>query len=158
VSDPTLADYTACLAPAAYNRTEASIRRSAVGAALRASSLRVTSMFESGSWTHGTSISTKSDVDYMAVATDARPAWPSSALAAAKTAVTGCDRKINGIQVSSPVIAITYYSPPHFEIAPAWYKERIRGSTCTRSPTAGMSGYCPRRARTSLTSTGKTTG
>jgi hypothetical protein len=91
------------------------------------SSLRVTSMFESGSWTHGTSIGAKSDVDYMAVATGTRPTWPSSALAAAKVAVKGSDWKITAVKVSSPVIAVTYYTPPNFEIAPAWYKERVRG-------------------------------
>ncbi len=125
MSDPTLAEYARNLGPVPYDRTEASTRRSVVEAALRTSSLRVTSMFESGSWTHGTAISAKSDVDYMAVATGLRPAWPSSALAAAKSAVTGCDWKITDVRVSSPVIAVTYYSQPNFEIAPAWYKERI---------------------------------
>jgi hypothetical protein len=127
VADPTLAEYAGQLAPAAYDRTEASTRRKVVEAALFASSLRVTSMFESGSWTHGTSITAKSDVDYMAVATGRRPLWPSSALAAAKTAVTGCDWKITGVRVSSPVIGITYHSQPHFEIAPAWYMGQVSG-------------------------------
>ena len=125
--DPTLTEFADSLAPAGYDRTEASARRGVIEAALRTSSLRVTSMFESGSWTHGTSIRAKSDVDYMAVATGSRPFWPSSALAAAKTAVKGCDWKISDVQVSSPVIAITYYSQPNFEIAPAWYKERASG-------------------------------
>jgi hypothetical protein len=83
-------------------------------------------MFESGSWTHGTSIKAKSDVDYMAVATGRRPAWSSSALAVAKEAVKGCDWKITGVRVSSPVIGITYYTQPNFEVAPAWYKEQVR--------------------------------
>ncbi len=127
VADPTLAEYAESLAPAAYDRTEASSRRRVVEAALSASSLCVASMFESGSWTHGTSISAKSDVDYMAVATGPRPVWPSSALTAAKTAVSGCDWNIKDVRVSSPVIAVTYYSQPDFEIAPAWYKERLSG-------------------------------
>jgi Second Messenger Oligonucleotide or Dinucleotide Synthetase domain len=84
-------------------------------------------MFESGSWTHGTSIKAKSDVDYMAVATGTRPRWPSSALEAAKTAVKGCDWKINDVRVSSPVIGITYYTQPDFEVAPAWFNKRISG-------------------------------
>jgi hypothetical protein len=84
-------------------------------------------MFESGSWTHGTSITAKSDVDYMAVATGPRPRWPSSVLTVAKTAVTGCDWKITSVRVSSPVIGITYYNQPHFEIAPTWYKEQVSG-------------------------------
>src|SRR6266704_1576804 len=114
VPDPTLTEFAGSLAPAGYDRTEASARRSIVQEALYTSSLRVTSMFESGSWTHGTSIITKSDVDYMAVATGKRPIWPSNALAAAKTAVNGCDWKITNVRVSSPVIAVTYYRQPHF--------------------------------------------
>jgi hypothetical protein len=129
VTDTTLADYAASLAPAAYDRTEASTRRKKIENALFDSSLRVTSMFESGSWTHGTSIKAHSDVDYMAVASGTRPRWPSSALEAAKTAVKGCDWwKIKEVRVSSPIIAITYYSQPNFEVAPAWYKERLNGA------------------------------
>lgn len=127
MSDQTLSVYAGSLAPAGYDRTEASARRSVVQGALRNSSLRVTSMFESGSWTHGTSIKAKSDVDYMAVATGRRPFWPSSALDTAKTAVKGCDWKIKDVRVSSPVIGITYYTQPDFEVAPAWFKERIGG-------------------------------
>ena len=125
MTDITLSGYAGSLAPAGYDRAEASTRRSAVEAALRNSSLRVTSMFESGSWTHGTSIKARSDVDYMAVATGSRPFWPSSALATAKEAVKGCDWKISDVRVSSPIIAITYYSQPDLEIAPAWYKEQV---------------------------------
>jgi hypothetical protein len=127
VTDQTLTAYAGGLAPPAYDRGEASIRRKAVETALAVSSLRVTFMFESGSWTHGTSISAKSDVDYMAVATGRRPFWPSSALTAARSAVKGCDWKITDVRVSSPVIGITYYSRPHFEVAPAWYKEQVNG-------------------------------
>lgn len=126
MTDQTLTEYAGGLAPPAYDKAGASIRRKAVETALAASSLRVTSMFESGSWTHGTSISAKSDVDYMAIATGSRPFWTSSALAAAKTAVTGCDWKITGVRVSSPVIAITYYSQPHFEVAPAQWRRAAR--------------------------------
>lgn len=127
MTDQTLDEYAGTLAPAAYDRAEASTRRKVIEAALYSSSLRVTSMFESGSWTHGTSIAAKSDVDYMAVATGRRPMWPSSALASAKTAVEGCDWKITGVRVSSPVIGITYYRQPDFEVAPAWYKEQVSG-------------------------------
>lgn len=127
MTDQTLADYAARLAPAAYDRTEAGARRKVVQDALLTSSLRVTSMFESGSWTHGTSIKAHSDVDYMVVATGTRPLLPSSALAIAKATVNGCDWKINGVKVSSPIVAITYYTQPNFEVAPAWYKERVGG-------------------------------
>lgn len=29
--------------------------------------------------------------------------------------------------ISSPVIQVTYYSPPHIEVAPAWHKGEVRG-------------------------------
>lgn len=127
MGDPTLDLYAGSLAPPQFDRTEVSSRRSAALGALQRSSLAVNSMFESGSWSHGTGVKAHSDVDYMAVATSSRPSWPSSALAAAKSAVTGCDWKINGVAVSSPVVAITYYSPPNFEVAPAWFKETKAG-------------------------------
>jgi len=127
VTDRTLTEYAGGLALAAYDRAEASTRRKAVETAPAASSLPVTSMFESGSRTHGTSITAKSDVEYMTVAAGSRPSWPTSALAAAKTAVTGCDAKITSAGASSPVIAITYFSQPHFKVAPAWFEGRVGG-------------------------------
>jgi hypothetical protein len=127
MSDPTLELHASNLVPAQYDRTEASVRRRTVEAALQSSHLRVSGMFESGSWTHGTSIKAKSDVDYMAIATGTRPVYPSSALDAAKRAIQGCDWKITRVAVSSPVVAVTYLRPPHFEIAPCWYDQTIRG-------------------------------
>ncbi len=127
MSDPTLSEYANSLAPAAYDRNLASIRRKAVETALAASSLRVGSMFESGSWTHGTAISAKSDVDYMAIARGTQPRWSSSALETAKIAVKGSYKYFVDVRVSSPVVAIEFTMPPHFEVAPAWFKERIRG-------------------------------
>jgi hypothetical protein len=127
MTDTTLVEYAGKIYPGAYDRTEASTRRKVVETALYRSSLRVTDMFESGSWTHGTSITAKSDVDYMAVATGKRPFFPSSALIAAKTAVKECDWKIASVCVSSPVIAVKYHTQPHFEVAPGWYKEQVSG-------------------------------
>jgi hypothetical protein len=127
VSDATLVSFAASLPPPAYDRTEVGNRRVTIEKALRASSLAVTSMFESGSWSHGTGVKAHSDVDYMAVATGARPVYPSSALEAAKRALTGCDWKINSLRVSSPVVAVGYYSPPDFEVAPAWYYGGVKG-------------------------------
>jgi hypothetical protein len=127
MSDTTLESYVGKLVPAQYDKSEASTRRSKVEDTLRQSSLRVTSVFESGSWSHGTAITAKSDVDYMAVATSSRPMYPSSGLATAKAAIKGSDWKISDVGVSSPVVQIRYYTPPHFEIAPAWFKETKSG-------------------------------
>jgi hypothetical protein len=84
MADPTLESFASSLAPPAYDRAEASARRAVVQDALLRSTLVVTSMFESGSWSHGTAIKAKSDVDYMAIATGNRPILPSSALATAR--------------------------------------------------------------------------
>lgn len=128
MGDPTLNEYVGTLAPGQYSKTEVSTRRSKFEDALRASPLKVTSMFESGSWSHGTAIKAKSDVDYMAVATGTRPAYPSTALADAKTAIKRADWwRISSVAASSPVVQIRYYTPPHFEIAPAWPKDTKRG-------------------------------
>jgi hypothetical protein len=127
MADPTLEAFATSLAPPAYDRTEASARRAVVQDALRRSTLMVTSMFESGSWSHGTAIRAKSDVDYMAVASGSRPLYPSSALTAAKNAISGCDWKITSVAVSSPVVQVQYYTPPNFEVAPAWYKGATAG-------------------------------
>lgn len=127
MADPTLDRYAKTLAPPAYDRTEASARRTLVQDALRRSTLAVKSMFESGSWSHGTAIKANSDVDYMAVATGARPTYPSSALSSAKRAIENCDWKITSVGVSSPVVQVKYYTPPYFEIAPAWYKGKTSG-------------------------------
>lgn len=127
MADPTLESYANSLVPPTYDRTEASARRSVVQEALRRSTLAVNSMFESGSWSHGTAIKAKSDVDYMAVATGNRPIRPSTALTTAKVAISDCDWKITSVAVSSPVVQVRYYAPPNFEIAPAWYKGETEG-------------------------------
>ncbi|MEV8513466.1 hypothetical protein [Dactylosporangium sp. NPDC051484] len=119
--DATLYGFAETLAPAAPDRTEVSLRRQKILQALSRSNLRVDSMFESGSWSHGTGVRAHSDVDYMARATGNRPMRPSTALAVAKEAIRGCDFKITSTAVSSPVIAVGYSSVPNFEIAPAWY-------------------------------------
>ena len=127
MTDTTLAAYAASLAPTLPDRTEVSSRRASVERILRASSLRVTGLFESGSWTHGTGVNKHSDVDYMAKATGQRPAWPSSALSTAKSAISGSDWRIAKVGTSSPIVAIAYTSVPNFEVAPAWHREVIRG-------------------------------
>jgi hypothetical protein len=122
-----LAIFAGQLVPPQYDRVEVSTRKGVVASALESSSLNVHHLFESGSWTHGTGIKQKSDVDYMAWCISQRPQLPSSALRTAKAAVEGCDWKISGVSVSSPVIAVKYLTPPNFEIAPAWFKEEVRG-------------------------------
>jgi len=127
MSDATLAEFAVSLAPPALDKAEVSARRVRVEQALAASSLAVTAMFESGSWSHGTGVKAHSDVDYMAIASSRRPVYPSSALTTAKAALVGCDWKISSLGISSPVVAVTYYMPPNFEVAPAWYAGDAKG-------------------------------
>jgi hypothetical protein len=125
-TDP-LEEFLGTLVPPAPDRAEVSARREQLKGALEKSSLSVEYMFESGSWSHGTGIAGKSDVDYMAWAFGARPERSSSALTVMKRAVEDCDWKINEAHVSSPVVGVTYYTGPHFEVVPAWFKGEVRG-------------------------------
>ncbi|GIG03287.1 hypothetical protein Cci01nite_83800 [Catellatospora citrea] len=125
--DPTLNTFVGNLAPAALDRTEVGRRRDEVSTRLNLSTLTVRRMFESGSWSHGTGVAAHSDVDYMAIASGVRPMRPSTALATAKAALAGSSWKISAVAVSSPIVAVTYHVSPNFEVAPAWFKETIRG-------------------------------
>lgn len=66
-----LAIFAKTLVPPQYDRAETAKRKGEIESALGNCSLRVHHLFESGSWTHGTSISGESDVDYIAWAISA---------------------------------------------------------------------------------------
>lgn len=75
-------------------------------------------MFESGSWSHGTVIAARSDVDFMVWGRYPRPARPSTALERIRDALdasVGID--VYRVMVSSPVVAVEFFSGPHFELA-----------------------------------------
>lgn len=125
MGDP-LEDFITSLAPEQYDRTVASQRREGIENVLASSSLSSDFLFESGSWSHGTGIASKSDVDYMAWVDSPRPTLPSSALSRMRKAVDetyGLD--VYQVRVSSPVVAVEFYTGPQFEIVPAYYQRTV---------------------------------
>lgn len=126
--DP-LEQFVESLAPAQFDRTIASRRRESIEHLLSTASIKSDYLFESGSWSHGTAIAAKSDVDYMAWIDSERPSLPSSALARLRQVIDdsqGLD--VYKVRTSSPVVSVEFYTDPHFEIVPAYY-ERSVGDT-----------------------------
>jgi hypothetical protein len=134
VTDATLASFAEGLAPPAFDRTTVSERRRILEDAAKANTSCV-GFFESGSWSHGTSIKGKSDVDYMAfIPSSARPVLPSTALASMKTALDGAHWSISSLRISSPTVKVAFYNPPNFEVVPAYYDRECGGVDVFRIP------------------------
>jgi hypothetical protein len=125
--DLTLDMYAGMLVPSPLDRSTVSARRRDLEAPLRCSPLAVSRMIESGSWSHGTGVAGHADNDLMAVASSARPDLPSSALSVAKTALAWSSAGIRGVAVSNPVVAVEFWTPPNFEVAPCWFEKAVRG-------------------------------
>ncbi|WP_197381461.1 nucleotidyltransferase domain-containing protein [Mycolicibacterium mengxianglii] len=124
MSDSTLDAFVASLVPPAFDRTTVSERRKAIEDAVTAKTGSV-GFIESGSWSHGTSLNGHSDVDYMCLLLGTqRPALPSSALTAMKQNIAGSHWAIAQLAISSPTVKVTFYTSPHFEIVPAYYKRK----------------------------------
>lgn len=109
------------LKPSETETTSAASHRASIEACLK-NKFDMTSMFRSGSFGHGTSISGYSDVDYFANI-PSKKIWPSSnySLQQVKSALQ--ERfSLTSITVRSPVIIIPFGSNggEHHEIAPAW--------------------------------------
>ncbi|WP_301122977.1 nucleotidyltransferase domain-containing protein [Mycolicibacterium fortuitum] len=121
MSDATLDKFVTSLVPPALDRKTVSERRGVLEDAAKKNTSCV-GFVESGSWSHGTSIAGKSDVDYMAVLPgSARPMLPSTALSNMKDALDGAHWSITGLKISSPTVKVGFYQPPNFEIVPAYY-------------------------------------
>ncbi len=122
MGDP-IEDFIRILVPAQYDRKVASTRKKGIERLLSTASIKSDFLFESGSWSHGTGIAAKSDVDYMAWIDSPRPTLPSSALSRLRLVIDdtyGLD--VFRVRTSSPVVAVEYYTAPDFEIVPAYYK------------------------------------
>lgn len=132
-----MSEFAASLAPAPYDRTTVSERRSSMAAALGASTLDAGYWLESGSWTHGTSIKGHSDVDFMAWASGTRPQRPSTALATLKRDLSNSHWAITDLRVSSPTVKVKFMSSPDFEVVPAWFKNTVGGDNIFWIPGPG---------------------
>lgn len=149
--DP-LDEFLAAVVPPAVDRTVASKRREAIETLLSSATGGSGYLFESGSWSHGTGIAAKSDVDYMAWMDPGRPAKPSAVLKRLRHTIdetSGLD--VYNVRVSSPVVSVEFFTGPHFEIVPRSSRRTVPAPTCSGSPAGGTSGSCRRRTPTSPT-------
>lgn len=137
MSDGTLELFAKSLVPAALDKTTVSDRRTAIETQLKAQ-MGAFRLFESGSWSHGTSIKSHSDVDYMVSLPETkRPVLPSSALTSLKSATAGAHWAMIDRRISSPTVKVEFYSPPNFELVPAYYKGEKDGISVWRIPGPG---------------------
>ncbi len=122
-----LPDYLSYLAPTSYDRGTVATRKDKIEAALRRGGIDVVGMVETGSFSHGTSIKNRADVDLMVwVDIVQKPVLPSSALDRFKTEL-GNRLWIWSANVSSPTVRVVFWSAPHFEVTPAFYAHRVDG-------------------------------
>lgn len=115
-----LAVFAGSLTTPAPDRTIVADRREIVSGLLV--SAGVWKMFESGSFSHGTAVPVHSDVDYMArTDLDRKPTLPTTALRRVREALEPSP-SVRSVRVSSPAVKVEFWSPPHFEIAPAFFQ------------------------------------
>jgi Second Messenger Oligonucleotide or Dinucleotide Synthetase domain len=127
VTDP-LDEFLGSLVPPHYDRATASRRRERIQKLLSSSSVSADYMFESGSWSHGTAIAAKSDVDYMVWCHGSRPAVPSGALATLHRTIDNTDGvDVYKVRTRTPVVSVEFFTGPHFEIVPAYSKSSVGG-------------------------------
>lgn len=137
LGDATLDGFVSSLTPAALDRTTVSERRKILEGTLREKT-NFSSLFESGSWSHGTSVSGHSDVDYMALApARARPTLPSSALRTLSDAISGSHWSISSLRISTPAVKVSFYQSPNVELAPAFFHRQVSGVDVYHIPGPG---------------------
>jgi Second Messenger Oligonucleotide or Dinucleotide Synthetase domain len=124
-----LPDYVTTLVPPPYDRRTVAERKDQIVAALESAGIDVVSKFETGSFSHGTGIKNKADVDLMVWASlTQKPSLPSSALDRFRKALRDYLSALS-VSTSSPTVKIKFWSAPHFEVAPAFYGSEINGTT-----------------------------
>lgn len=117
--DP-LNDYVTDLVPTSWDRDMVRERKASIIARLTSSGFSVLGQYEAGSFAHGTGVRGHSDVDVMVrFAADTRPLLPSSTLNRMKSALESLGWGYSTV-VSSPVVRISSWSGPDFEVAPAF--------------------------------------
>lgn len=129
--------YVSTLVPAQYDRLTVATRHSSMEARVARSTLVGGRWFESGSWTHGTSLKGVSDVDFIVPVSGPRPTRSSSALAALKSALLGSRWDIWDLRVSSPTVKVRFMTAPHFEVVPAWHFKTVRNDKVYWIPAPG---------------------
>jgi hypothetical protein len=144
-----LGQYVGTLVPSAYDRSIVRERKTEIERALRDAGIEVISSLEAGSFSHGTAIKDKADIDQMVwVSYEDKPRLPSSILMKMRLALL-MHPSVVSTEVSSPIVRVRFGSPPHFEVAPAFYSDERRGFDVYRHPGEAqrMGGVSPRRAQ-----------
>lgn len=128
MADDTLEQYIKKLVPPAFDVSLVARRKKEILAALEKGGLSVVSTFEGGSFSHGTAIAGKADVDLMVwVSYSDQTSLPSSTLEKFRSAlyIYTSATKAN---VSTPTVQLAFASPPRFEVVPAfWEKDTASG-------------------------------
>jgi hypothetical protein len=117
-----LDDYAKTLAPPSLSVTTVAERKRQVKEALEAADIGVVSMFEAGSFSHGTGVKDRSDVDLMIwTSFRDRTQLPSSILSRYRRALFMSTNVANAT-VSNPAVRVEFWSAPVFEVAPAFHE------------------------------------
>lgn len=125
VPDDQLTAFASRLVPEPWDKTTVRNRRQALEDAVTRA-LGGAGFVESGSWSHGTAVAGNSDVDYMALfRDDQKPLRPSTALSKLKDVLSDAHWGVVSCRVSSPTVKVQFFSAPHFEIVPAYFKRKV---------------------------------
>ncbi len=119
-----LPDYAKRLVPADYDRSTVAGRKDQLTGALSQAGIEIVSSFEAGSFSHGTAVKDRSDVDLMIwVKIVQQPLLPSSALSTFKLALSTLGVRL--LSISSPTVRVEFWTPPHFELVPSFYSSTV---------------------------------
>lgn len=117
-----LPEFVKKLVPPAHDRSLVARRKDNIKTAITNDGLRLVSVFESGSFSHGTGIKAHSDVDVMAwLGYEHKSNLPSSILARVKSAIFR-HSQVSNATVSSPTIQVSFWEGPSFEVVPAFFR------------------------------------
>lgn len=117
-----LNDYVKTLTPPSLSVTTVAERKRWVKEALEAADVGVVSTFEAGSFSHGTGVKDRSDVDLMVwTSFKDRTQLPSSILSLYRRALFMSTHVANAT-VSNPAVKVEFWSAPVFEVVPAFYE------------------------------------
>lgn len=112
--------YILNLVPASYDREITKLRREKIISTLQNSDLDYSTLWEIGSFSHGTGIRDHCDVDYMVTFGVGKTVLPSSFLTSLKKVLDTADSYIYNVKISSPALRVEYFSGPIFEIVPGF--------------------------------------
>ncbi len=133
----TLEDYVKRLIPPSFDATTVARRKEEIVAGLQKGGITVVSSFEAGSFSHGTAIAGKADVDLMAWVTySEQTALPSSMLEKFRSSLY-IYTSATSAKVSSPTVQLSFPTPPRLEVVPAFYEKEVASGLLYEIPGRG---------------------